>query len=48
MHDIKYFFLNKINYTIQKRKFFFPEKNKLTKTLLKNIVFQNSDPAVPL
>jgi hypothetical protein len=40
MHDIKYFFLNKINQTFQGDKKNL-EGDKLPKTLPKNTVFQN-------
>jgi hypothetical protein len=42
MHDIKYFFLNINNQTIQEAKFFF-KKDKLPK----NTIFQNSEGHVP-
>jgi hypothetical protein len=38
MHDIKYFFLNKINQTIR--------RGKLPKALPKNIIFQNPERTV--
>jgi hypothetical protein len=43
IHDIKYFFLNKINQTIQGAKKIF-KKDKLPKILLKSTVFQNPCP----
>jgi hypothetical protein len=47
MHDIKYFFLNKNNQTIQGETNFFSEGSKLLKQLSKNTIFQNPDRSAP-
>jgi hypothetical protein len=47
MHDIKYYFLNKNNQTIQRGNFFF-QGDKLSKVLSKNTIFQNPREQLPL
>jgi hypothetical protein len=46
MHDIKYFFLNKNNQTIQGGKKNF-KGDKLPKVLSKNTIFQNPEEHIP-
>jgi hypothetical protein len=46
MHDIKYFFLNENNQTIQGDKKNF-QREQITKTLPKNTIFQNSGDQLP-
>jgi hypothetical protein len=46
MHDVKYFFLNKNNRIIRRRQKKFPQRDKLSKILLKKTIFQNGKRAV--
>jgi hypothetical protein len=47
-YDIKYFFLNKNNQTIQRGTKKFSKEGKLPKALSKSTIFQNPEGYVPL
>jgi hypothetical protein len=47
MHDIKYFFLNKNNQTIQGAKKIREEREQITENIIENIIFKNPEEHVP-